>query len=191
MEPADGTSLADQETHGVPSGCDVPDDEPSSGGSSGGSSGSGSDSGSGGDSGGQSGSGSGGDSGGDGNDNGKMHSYNALIAVTSKSDFSPGTPDTPDTPLIPFITIGDSTFTANSATQFVISGQTLTPGGEITVGSTTVSLESDGDAAVVGGSTQTAGHIAPSDAPITGPAPTLTLGGEMSFTLPGKRKLMT
>lgn len=87
VEPADGTSLADQETNGVPSGCDVPDD----GSSSGGSSGSGSDSGSGGDSGGQSGSGSGsdagGDSGGDDNDGGKMNSYNALIAVTSKSDF--------------------------------------------------------------------------------------------------------
>lgn len=74
----------------------------------------------------------------------------------------------------------------------MIGGQTLTPGGQVVVGGTTVSLDSDGDAAVVGGTTQTAGHIAPSDAPITG-APTLTLGGKMSFTftLPGKRKLMT
>lgn len=59
------------------------------------------------------------------------------------------------------------------------------------MGGTTVSLDSGGDAAVVGGTTQTAGHVAPGDVPNTGPAPTLTVGGKLSFTFPGKRKLMT
>ena len=83
----------------------------------------------------------------------------------------------PDSPLIPFITVGDSTFTENSATQVVVGGQTLTPGGQITVGGTTISLDADGDNAVVDGATQTAGHAAPSDVPITGVGQILTFGG--------------
>ena len=86
----------------------------------------------------------------------------------------------PDTPLIPFITVGDSTFKANSATQVVVGGQTLTPGGQITVGGTTVSLDDDGETAVVGGVTQPAGHAAPSEVPITGVPLTLTFGGTCS-----------
>ena len=89
----------------------------------------------------------------------------------------PGSGGSPDTPLIPFITIGDSTFTENSATQLVVGGQTLTPGGQITVGGTTISLDTDGDNAVINGATQMAGHAAPSDIPITGMGPTLIFGG--------------
>ena len=90
---------------------------------------------------------------------------------------SGGNPDNPDTPLIPFITIGDSTFTENSATQVVVDGQTLAPGGQITVGGATISLDGDGGNAVVNGATQTAGHAAPTDVPITGVGPTLVFGG--------------
>ena len=83
--------------------------------------------------------------------------------------------------MIPFITIGDSTYTANSATQIIIGGQTLTPGGQITAGGNTISLDSDGDTAVVDGTTQAVGHAAPEDTPITSapknPATVLTLGG--------------
>lgn len=94
-----------------------------------------------------------------------------------------GSGDNPDTPLIPFITIGDSTFTENSATQVVVGGQTLTPGGQIIVGGTTISLDQDGGNAVVDGATQTAGHAAPSDVPITGVGPTLTFGGTCASNL--------
>ena len=50
------------------------------------------------------------------------------------------------------IVIGGSTFTANSASQFIIDGQTLTPNGQITVAGTPISLEPDASSAVVGGS---------------------------------------
>ena len=88
-----------------------------------------------------------------------------------------GSGGNPDTPLIPFITIGDSTFTENSATQVVVDGQTLAPGGQITVGGSTISLDGDGANAVINGATQTAGHAAPSDVPIIGVGPTLVFGG--------------
>ena len=66
----------------------------------------------------------------------------------------------------------------------VVGSQTLTPGGQITVGGTTISLGQDGSNAVVDGATQTAGHAAPSDVPITGGVgPTLIFGGTCAFSL--------
>jgi hypothetical protein len=61
------------------------------------------------------------------------------------------------------VTIGSSTITANSASGFVIGSTTLTPGGEVTVGGTTVSLASNGATIAIGSSTQ---------ALITTPSPT-------------------
>ncbi|KAL8797125.1 MAG: hypothetical protein Q9195_000592 [Heterodermia aff. obscurata] len=60
------------------------------------------------------------------------------------------------------ITVGESTYTANSNTQIIIQGQTLTPGGQIVVGGTIVSLAPGASLAVVGGSTQTLAHNVPS-----------------------------
>ena len=60
------------------------------------------------------------------------------------------------------VTIGDSTYTANSNTQIIIDGQTLTPGGQIVAGGTTISLSPGASVAVVGSTTQTLEHIVPS-----------------------------
>ena len=56
---------------------------------------------------------------------------------------------TPTTTTPPAITIGTQTITANAQGQYVVGGQTLTPGGEIVVGGTTAS----GGTVVVGGTT--------------------------------------
>ena len=55
------------------------------------------------------------------------------------------------------ITFGDSTYTANAASDFVIAGQTLTPGGVITVSGTRVSYGAAGTDVVVGSSTEPVG----------------------------------
>lgn len=55
----------------------------------------------------------------------------------------------------PILTIGSSTFTPNAATQFFIApGQTLTPGGVVTLDNTIVSLAPSASFVVIGGSTQ-------------------------------------
>ncbi|KAK0517451.1 hypothetical protein JMJ35_000606 [Cladonia borealis] len=64
-------------------------------------------------------------------------------------------PNVPPPPL----TIGSQIFTANSATQYIIGSQTLTPGGVITVSGTRVSLAADDTAAVVGTSTEGLGPL--------------------------------
>ena len=53
----------------------------------------------------------------------------------------------------PVLTFGQSVYIENSASAFVIAGQTLTPGGVITVDGTTISLGSSASAVVVGGTT--------------------------------------
>lgn len=70
------------------------------------------------------------------------------------------------------VTLGDSTYTANSKTQIVIDGETLTPGGQIVAGGTTVSLAPGASVAVVGGSTQSLGLTLP-----TPTAGTVVFGG--------------
>ena len=58
----------------------------------------------------------------------------------------------------PDLTIGSQTITANSLDQYIIGGQTLTPGGVITVSGTRVSLATDETALVVGTSTEILGQ---------------------------------
>lgn len=70
------------------------------------------------------------------------------------------------------MTFAGSTYTANSASEFVIAGQTLTQGGSINVAGTAISLPSGANAAVVGGSTQALITPAPASAPAV-----LTFGG--------------
>lgn len=69
-----------------------------------------------------------------------------LIAGTLTSSPGPSAP--------PVLSVAGSTYTANSASEFVVAGQTLTPGGQIMVASTPVSLQPSANVAVVGGSTQ-------------------------------------
>lgn len=40
----------------------------------------------------------------------------------------------------PLLSIADTIYIANTASQFVVAGQTLTPGGEVTIASTPISL---------------------------------------------------
>ena len=55
----------------------------------------------------------------------------------------------------PLLTIGGTTYTANAGTSYTIDGQTLTPGGVITVSGTTVSLAPSATVLVVDGVPQT------------------------------------
>lgn len=80
-----------------------------------------------------------------------------LIAGTLPAGPEPSSP--------PVLTLAGSTYTANSASNFIIAGQTLTPGGQIDVGSTPVSLHPSANVAVVGGSSQLLTTPAPSPKP--------------------------
>lgn len=56
-------------------------------------------------------------------------------------------------PTVAVLPIGDTYITANSASQFIIGSQTLTPGGVVTVAGTPISLPSGSGYALVGSST--------------------------------------
>ncbi|CAD6587550.1 MAG: hypothetical protein ASARMPREDX12_002934 [Alectoria sarmentosa] len=81
--------------------------------------------------------------------------------------------DAASTPVqtIPALTFGGSTYLADQASRFVIAGETVTPGGVITVSSTLISIAPGADFAVVGSSTQSLLSAA-----VT-PKPVLTFGG--------------
>ena len=76
------------------------------------------------------------------------------------------------TPAPAALTFGGQTYTANSAGQIVVAGQTLAPGVAITVSGTPISEAAGGAFAVVGGSTQSLITPAPSQGPAL-----LTFGG--------------
>lgn len=80
---------------------------------------------------------------------------------------------TPVSTRAPTLDLGGTTYTANSASGFVIDGATLTRGGSIVVDGTTVSLDASGGHVVVGGVTQSL------SAPVTtaSPASILEIGG--------------
>ena len=73
---------------------------------------------------------------------------------------------------IPSITFGGSTITANSKTQLVIAGQTLSPGSIITVSGTPISLAPGASSVVIGGTTFSLSPTAAAK-----PLPSLTFGG--------------
>ncbi len=80
----------------------------------------------------------------------------------------------------PALTIGDQTITANPASQYVIAGQTLVPGGPaITVSGTRLSLATSASQLVVGSST------IPLIAP--GALPTLTIAGQIFTANPSSQ----
>ena len=65
----------------------------------------------------------------------------------------------------PVLSVAGTTYTANAASEFIIAGQTLAPGGEITIASTKISLHPSADIAVVGDKTQFLATASPSPAP--------------------------
>ncbi|KXT10087.1 hypothetical protein AC579_8962 [Pseudocercospora musae] len=72
---------------------------------------------------------------------------------------------------IPLITVGSQVFTANAATQFNIGGSVLTPGGQVIVQGTTISLAPDATRVALNG---VGSQLSP---PAITPAPLLTVGG--------------
>ena len=85
----------------------------------------------------------------------------------------------------PVLSIAGSTYTANAASQFVVADQTLTPGGQIMVAGTPVSLRHSADVAVVGGSTQvlTAAPALPTAAVMTFAGSTYTANAASEFVV--------
>lgn len=88
----------------------------------------------------------------------------------------------------PVLSVAGSKYTANAASQFVVAGQTLTPGGQITVASTPISLHPSADVAVVGGSTQVLTTPAPSPDPavLTFAGSTYTADAASQFVVAGQ-----
>ncbi len=82
-------------------------------------------------------------------------------------------------PYAPQLTIASSTYTADPFGNYVIAGQTLTPGGAITGLDTPISLAQDGAVAVVGSKTQL---LHPAG---VAPTPVLTFNGA-TFTADSK-----
>ena len=88
-----------------------------------------------------------------------------LAAVTPAQ----GVPDRVS--LVPVLTIDGSTYQADQASKFVIAGQTVAPGGVITVSGMPIAIGADASIAVVGGSTQSLSST------IVTPKPVLTFAG--------------
>ena len=73
----------------------------------------------------------------------------------------------------PVLSFAGSIYTLNQASQFLVAGETLTPGGVVTVSGMPISMDSDASIAVIGGSTQLL-----KDAAVT-PKPVLTFAGSV------------
>ncbi|KAL8710604.1 MAG: hypothetical protein Q9220_004828 [cf. Caloplaca sp. 1 TL-2023] len=104
------------------------------------------------------------------------HSGTVLSLPSSGSGvvFGPSTQEAQPAVATPAITVGGTTITPNSASQFVVGSQTLVPGGAaITHSGTMISLAPLASAAVVGGQTQ---DLTP---PSVTPAPSITVGGQV------------
>ena len=78
------------------------------------------------------------------------------------------------TPAPAILSFDGSSYTADASSDFIIAGQTLGPGGVITVSGTPISLPSSGAIAIIGSSTQSLANAA-----IVTPAPVLTLDGSI------------
>ena len=78
----------------------------------------------------------------------------AVVIGTSTEPFSFATVTGADNPIITF---DGSTYTADASSDFVIGGQTLTPGGVITINGTPVSYAAAGTDVVIGTSTEAVG----------------------------------
>ena len=88
----------------------------------------------------------------------------------------------------PVLTLGDSTYTANAASAFVIAGQTLSPGHIVTVSNTPISLAPSASFAVVAGSTQSLPLTpAPTEPPVfTFAGSTYTANPASAFVIGGQ-----
>lgn len=101
---------------------------------------------------------------------------------------------TAPSPVVGSLVFGGSTYTANSASQFVIGGQTLVPNEQITVSGTPISLAPGASLVVIASSTQALGSatfsVTPPTPVVTPPTvsvtpPTAEEGGGGGITIPG------
>ena len=88
---------------------------------------------------------------------------------------------------VPILTFDGSTYQADQASHFVIAGQTVTPGGAISISGTPISVDRDASIAVIGSSTQSLSNVG-----VT-PKPLLVFGGStytaddsINFVINGK-----
>ena len=87
----------------------------------------------------------------------------------------------------PVLTFEGSTYTANAASQFVVAGQTVTPGGVITISKTPISIAPGASLAVIGSSTQSLVGSAISPQPVlTFAGSTYTAGTSSDFLINGQ-----
>ena len=87
-------------------------------------------------------------------------------------------------PATPVLTFEGSTYTANAASQFVVAGQTVTPGGVIKISNTPISIAPDATLAVIGSSTQSLVGSAITQQPVlTFAGSTYTAGTSSDFLI--------
>lgn len=103
----------------------------------------------------------------------------AIVGTSTQNlihhNYGPATTQASPPPIqeTPALAFGGSTITANSASDFVVVGQTLTQGSQITVSGTPISLAQNGQTAVIGTTTQPLIH---DSTPTLSRAPVFTLG---------------
>lgn len=101
-------------------------------------------------------------------------SATAILSNGYKADLAPVAVSQPAQ--APILTFAGSIYTANPASEFVIAGQTLTPGHSISPSGTPIYLSPDGTVAVIGSSSNTQTLVKPAPSPYT---PQLTLTGSV------------
>lgn len=87
----------------------------------------------------------------------------------------------------PVLNFAGSIYTANQASQFLVAGETLTPGGVVTVSGMPISMDPGASIAVIGGSTQLLKGVAATPKPVlTFTGSVYTAGDSNDFIIAGK-----
>ena len=93
-------------------------------------------------------------------------------------------------PAAPMLTFGGLAYTANAASQFIVAGQTVAPGGVIEVSGTPISIAPGASLAVIGSSTQSLVGAAVTPQPVlTFAGSTYTAGSSSGFLISGQTLL--
>ena len=86
-----------------------------------------------------------------------------VMSVQGTFTLNQGEPNTVQS--VPILTFDGSTYQANQASHFVIAGQTVTPGGRITISNTPIAIDKDASTAIIGTSTQSLSNMAATPKP--------------------------
>ena len=111
-----------------------------------------------------------------------------LGSITPAQSSSNQFQNAPDhVPAAPILTFGGSAYTANVASQFIVAGQTVAPGGVIEVSGTPISIAPGASLAVIGSSTQSLVGAAVTPQPVlTFAGSTYTAGSSLGFLISGQ-----